>query len=167
MVIGTYVGFATVGGAAYWFLYDPTGPQMSYYQLSHFLQCPAEPEKFKGISCDIFQAPEPMTMALSILVTIEMANAINSLSENQSLAVMPPWINPILLAAMALSFSLHFLILYVDFLAVVFQITPLTFVQWITVLKFSLPVLLLDELLKFVARNYADAIGEGHSKKLA
>merc|ERR1712107_742988 len=128
----------------YWFLYDPTGPQMSYYQLSHFLQCPAAPEKFKGISCDIFQAPEPMTMALSILV-------------------MPPWINPILLAAMALSFSLHFLILYVDFLAVVFQITPLTFVQWITVLKFSLPVLLLDELLKFVARNYADAIGEGHS----
>ena len=121
MVIGTYVGFATVGGAAYWFLYDPTGPQMSYYQLSHFLQCPAEPEKFKGISCDIFQAPEPMTMALSILVTIEMANAINSLSENQSLAVMPPWINPILLAAMALSFSLHFLILYVDFLAVSFD----------------------------------------------
>jgi len=161
MAIGTYVGFATVGGAAYWFLYDPTGPQMNYYQLSHFLQCPAEPEKFKGISCDIFQAPEPMTMALSILVTIEMCNAINSLSENQSLALMPPWINPILLAAMSLSFALHFMILYVDFLATVFQITPLTFVQWITVMKFSLPVILLDEVLKWVARNYADAIGEG------
>ena len=118
MAIGIYVGAATVGGAAYWFLYDPTGPQMNYYQISHFLQCSAEPEKFKGISCDIFQAPEPMTMALSILVTIEMANAINSLSENQSLLMMPPWINPYLLAAMALSFSLHFLILYVDFLAV-------------------------------------------------
>jgi len=164
MAIGIYVGAATVGGAAYWFLYDPTGPQMSYYQLSHFLQCNAEPEKFKGISCDIFQAPEPMTMALSILVTIEMANAINSLSENQSLLVMPPWINPFLLAAMALSFSLHFLILYVDILSVVFQITPLSIEQWITVMKFSLPVILLDELLKFVARNYADVESMGMAK---
>merc|ERR1712037_917225 len=90
------------------------------------LQCPAEPEKFKGLSCDIFQAPEPMTMALSILVTIEMCNAINALSENQSLLRIP---------------------------------------QWMVVMKFSLPVILLDELLKWVARNYADAIGEGFDKK--
>lgn len=165
MAIGVYVGFATVGGAAYWFLYDTTGPQMSWYQLSNFLQCPAEPEKFKGLSCDIFQAPEPMTMALSILVTIEMCNAINALSENQSLLRMPPWINPFLLGAMALSFGLHFVILHVDFLAVVFQITPLSFAQWMVVMKFSLPVILLDELLKWVARNYADAIGEGFDQK--
>ena len=55
MVVGLYVGAATVGGAAYWFLYDPTGPQLSYYQISHFLQCHNEPEKFKGVSCEIFQ----------------------------------------------------------------------------------------------------------------
>jgi len=165
MMVGIYVGVATVGGASYWFLYDPTGPQMSYYQLSNFLQCPAEPEKFKGLSCDIFSSPEPMTMALSILVTIEMCNAINALSENQSLLRMPPWINPFLIGAMALSFGLHFVILHVDFLAVVFQITPLSFAQWMVVMKFSLPVILLDELLKWVARNYADAIGEGFDQK--
>merc|ERR1712050_347843 len=166
MAIGVYVGFATVGGAAYWFLYDTTGPQMSYYQLSHFLQCPNEPEKFKGLSCDIFQAPEPMTMALSILVTIEMCNAINSLSENQSLVAMPPWINPLLLGAMGLSFGLHFVILYVDVMAVVFQVTPLSFAQWFVVMKFSLPVILLDELLKWVARNYADGKESGKWNEL-
>ena len=118
MVIGGYVGAATVGASSYWFLIDPTGPQMSFWQLTNHMQCYGSPEQFKGISCEIFQAPEAMTMALSILVTIEMANAINSLSENQSLVMMPPWINPLLLAAMALSFALHFLILHVEFLAV-------------------------------------------------
>merc|ERR1712004_726156 len=156
MAIGVYVGAATVGASSWWFLYDPTGPQMSYYQLTHHMSCYSNPEDFKGLSCEIFQAPEAMTMALSVLVTIEMANALNSVSENQSLAVMPPWVNPYLLGAMALSFSLHFVILYTDFLNVVFNISALTFDQWMVVLKFSMPVLLLDEALKFVARNYTD-----------
>ena len=56
------------------------------------MQCYGSPEQFKGISCEIFQAPEAMTMALSVLVTIEMANALNSVSENQSLLVMHPWV---------------------------------------------------------------------------
>ena len=136
MVIGVYVGIATVGGAAYWFLYDPTGPQINYYQLSHFLQCPAEPENFKGISCDLFQSPEPMTMALSILVTIEMCNAINAISENQSLVAMPPWINPLLLGAMALSFGLHFVILYVDVMAVSLPFTSFSHPIFITKYEF-------------------------------
>merc|ERR1711988_803533 len=161
MVIGGYVGAATVGASSYWFLMDPTGPQMSFWQLSNHMQCYGSPENFKGISCEIFQAPEAMTMALSVLVTIEMANALNSVSENQSLLVMHPWVNIYLLMAMALSFSLHFLILYVDFLNVVFNITPLSIEQWITVMKFSLPVILLDELLKMVARNYADVENMG------
>merc|ERR1712112_439499 len=156
MAIGVYVGAATVGASSYWFLYDPTGPQMSYYQLTNHMSCYSNPEDFKGISCTIFQAPEAMTMALSALVTIEMSNALNSVSENQSLIVMPPWINPWLLGAMALSFGLHIIILYVDVLNVVFNISALSMDQWIVVLKFSLPVLLLDELLKFVARNYTD-----------
>lgn len=41
-----------------------------------------------------------------------------SLSENQSLIVMPPWSNMWLIGSMALSFSLHFVILYVDVLSV-------------------------------------------------
>ena len=39
--------------------------------------------------------------------------ALNSVSENQSLLRMPPWLNPWLLAAVAMSMALHFLILLV------------------------------------------------------
>lgn len=39
---------------------------------------------------------------------------------------------------------------------VIFQITPLDTTQWMMVLKISLPVILLDELLKYLARNYLD-----------
>jgi len=156
MAVGTYVGAATVGASAWWYLVSPTGPQMTYYQLSHHLQCSADNEYFKGMDCSIFHDPHPMTMALSVLVTIEMLNALNSLSENQSMLVMPPWSNFWLLGAMALSMSLHFVILHVEILSTVFQICPLTIDEWIAVLKMSLPVILLDEVLKFFARKYTD-----------
>ena len=34
--------------------------------------------------------------------------------------------------------------------------TPLNVDEWITVMKFSIPVVLLDETLKFVARKITD-----------
>jgi len=156
MAIGGYVGAATVGAAAYWFIYDAEGPGVTYYQLSHFMQCHDANEDFVGIDCEIFEAEAPMTMALSVLVTIEMCNALNSLSENQSLVRMPPWVNFWLLAAMTLSFSLHFMIIYVEPLPMVFHLTHLNIDQWMVVLKLSIPVILIDEVLKFCARNYIE-----------
>lgn len=156
LAIGGYVGAATVGAAAWWFLFCETGPQMSYWQLTHHLSCLPGNEDFKGVDCKLFNDPHPMTMALSVLVTIEMLNAMNSLSENQSLITMPPWSNMWLIGSMALSFTLHFVILHVEVLATVFQVTPLSVDEWMTVMKFSIPVVLLDETLKFVARKIAD-----------
>uniref|UniRef100_A0A8B9LPS4 P-type Ca(2+) transporter n=1 Tax=Astyanax mexicanus TaxID=7994 RepID=A0A8B9LPS4_ASTMX len=156
LAIGGYVGAATVGAAAHWFLYDEEGPGVTYYQLSHFMQCCPENEDFTGVDCEVFEAAPPMTMALSVLVTIEMCNALNSLSENQSLIRMPPWSNFWLLSAMTLSMSLHFLIIYVDPLPMIFKLTHLNVEQWMVVLKLSFPVILLDEVLKFVARNYLE-----------
>ncbi|XP_035985491.1 sarcoplasmic/endoplasmic reticulum calcium ATPase 2 [Fundulus heteroclitus] len=156
LIIGCYVGAATVGAAAWWFMAGHDGPKLSFYQLSHYLQCNEGHVEFAGVQCSVFESPYPMTMALSVLVTIEMCNALNSLSENQSLLKMPPWSNPWLVGAICLSMALHFLILYVDPLPVVFQICPLSWTQWVVVLKMSLPVILMDEALKFLARNYIE-----------
>uniref|UniRef100_A0A672ZWT3 Calcium-transporting ATPase n=1 Tax=Sphaeramia orbicularis TaxID=375764 RepID=A0A672ZWT3_9TELE len=156
LIIGCYVGAATVGAAAWWFMAAHDGPKLTFYQLSHFLQCSEGHAEFAGVQCSVFESPIPMTMALSVLVTIEMCNALNSLSENQSLLKMPPWSNPWLVGAICLSMALHFLILYVDPLPVIFQIRPLSWPQWVVVLKMSLPVILMDEALKFLARNYID-----------
>uniref|UniRef100_A0A0L8FWD6 Calcium-transporting ATPase n=1 Tax=Octopus bimaculoides TaxID=37653 RepID=A0A0L8FWD6_OCTBM len=156
LAIGGYVGCATVGAAAWWFMIYEEGPQLNYYQLTHHSQCPAQEGRFKGIDCDIFESPEPKTMALSVLVVIEMLNALNSLSENQSLIKMPPWQNMWLLGAIALSMSLHFVILYVDVMSQIFQITHLNINEWLAVLKISLPVIFMDETLKFVARKFSD-----------
>uniref|UniRef100_A0A8C7NCX9 Calcium-transporting ATPase n=1 Tax=Oncorhynchus kisutch TaxID=8019 RepID=A0A8C7NCX9_ONCKI len=156
LAIGCYVGAATVGAAAWWFVAAADGPRITFYQLSHFLQCGPENPEFEGLECELFESPYPMTMALSVLVTIEMCNALNSVSENQSLLRMPPWENMWLLGAICLSMSLHFLILYVEPLPIIFQITPLNLTQWLMVLKLSLPVLLLDEVLKLAARNYME-----------
>ena len=67
------------------------------------------------------------TLSLSVLVAIEMFNALNALSEDGSLLQMPPWANPYLLLAMAVSFGLHFVILYVPAFAATFSIVPLTY----------------------------------------
>jgi Ca2+ transporting ATPase len=164
VAIGGYVGSATVGAALWWFMIYEEGPQISWYQVTHWMRCEIEPENFLDLDCDVFQDNHPNAMALSVLVTIEMANALNSLSENQSLVVMPPWTNIWLMAAIGLSMSLHFVILYVDILATIFQITPLNVTEWLAVLKISAPVLLMDETLKFVARNWVDV--EMVNKKL-
>ena len=137
------------------------GPQFSWTQLTSFMQCTENNwesvylganKDFLSEGCDTFQDDRPMTMALSVLVIIELLNALNSVSEDQSLLVMPPWKNMFLIAADLLSLGLHFMILYVPFMAALFQLQPLDMEEWKWVLIFSVPVLLLDEVLKFVSR---------------
>ncbi|KAF8136398.1 hypothetical protein EV363DRAFT_1428794 [Boletus edulis] len=150
MVIGIYVGCATVFGYAWWFVYYTGGPQITFYQLTHFHQCAT---MFPEVGCEMFtneMARHATTMSLSILVTVEMFNAMNSLSENESLLRLPIWKNPYLVAAIALSMALHFGILYIPFFTSLFAITPLNWVEWKAVLYLSAPVLLIDEVLKFI-----------------
>jgi len=151
LIIGTYVGVATVAGYAWWQMYYSQGPQMSWYELTHFHGCV---EGSKSYSCSVFKNVSPSTVSLSILVTIEMFNALNAVSEDLSIFTMYPWINPWLMVAISLSFILHFLILYVPFLATIFGVAPLGVEEWKAVVMFSFPVIIIDEILKFFSRIF-------------
>ncbi|CAH7689461.1 calcium-translocating P-type ATPase [Phakopsora pachyrhizi] len=152
-VIGIYVGGATVGAYAWWFMKYSAGPQISYYRLTHFGECTSK----ALIGCEMvtteFQK-KATTMSLSVLVLIEMFNAMNSLSENESLLSLPLWTNLYLCGAISLSMGLHFMILYVPWLSKLFLITPLNVEEWKAVIWISFPVIVIDEVLKFISNQF-------------
>ncbi|KUJ22835.1 calcium ATPase [Mollisia scopiformis] len=153
MVIGIYVGLATVAGYAWWFMFYSEGPQITFYKLSHFHRCSSQ---FSEIGCQMFSndmAKSASTVSLSILVVIEMFNAMNALSSSESLLTLPLWENMMLVYAIALSMALHFALLYTPVLQTLFSILPLNWAEWQAVLVISAPVILIDEVLKFVERQ--------------
>ncbi|KAL8843564.1 MAG: hypothetical protein Q9170_000068 [Blastenia crenularia] len=153
MVVGIYVGAATVFGYAWWFMFYSEGPQITFWQLTHFHRCSSQ---FPEIGCQMFSnndAKAASTMSLSILVVIEMLNAMNALSSSESLLTLPLWDNMILVYAISLSMALHFALLYTPFLQGLFSIVPLNWSEWKAVLWISIPVILIDEILKFFERR--------------
>ncbi|PNY28271.1 Calcium-transporting ATPase [Tolypocladium capitatum] len=154
LVIGTYVGLATVAGYAWWFMYNPEGPQITFRHLSRFHHCSTD---FPEIGCEMFSndmAKAGSTVSLSILVVIEMFNAMNALSSSESLLTLPLWKNMMLVYAIALSMALHFALLYIPFLQGLFAILPLNLTEWKAVVILSAPVILLDEALKLLERQF-------------
>ncbi|CAI7606350.1 unnamed protein product [Penicillium manginii] len=157
MVIGIYVGAATVFGYVWWFMYNPEGPQITFWHLSHWHHCSS---KFPEIGCEMFSndmAKSASTVSLSILVVIEMLNAMNALSSSESLFTFFLHNNPMLIYAITLSMGLHFAILYIPFLQTLFSILPLDWNEWQAVLVISAPVILIDEVLKFMERQLYDS----------
>lgn len=166
MVIGVYVGIATVGIFIYWYLFANTADGhtlVSWEQLSNWSECPhwegftAAPflgMDFSKNPCEYFTRGKvkASTLSLSVLVVIEMLNAMNALSEDNSLLVIPPWVNPYLLLAIIASIGSHMFILYVPVMNSIFGIAPLSLYEWQLVLLFSFPVILIDEVLKFIGR---------------
>jgi len=179
-VVGAYVGIATVGVFVVWYTQESFfgldlsrdgHSTVSYHQLANWGDC----EKWDASEfnpslsyttlsnnvnfehkCDYFTKGKlkASTLSLSVLVSIEMFNALNALSEDCSLFTQPPWVNPYLLFAMMLSFALHFLIMYVPILAETFSIVPLDFTEWLLVTYFSFAVVFIDEILKLLGRTF-------------
>jgi Ca2+-transporting ATPase len=88
---------------------------------------------------------------------IEMFNAVNALSEEKSILQTGLLINPFLLVAIALSFSLHLVIVYIPFFGDIFATDPLTKNDWILTIALAAPVILLDEFVKIFARAETNA----------
>ena len=151
MVVGAYVGAVTAAGFIWWFTSFEGGPQLTWAQLRDFQHCGAGP---LAIDCAVFRSRNPSTISMSVLVIVEMFNALNALSENCSLLTIPPWSNPWLLGAIAVSVALHLLILYIAPLAAMFSVVALSWAEWKMVLWLSAPVLLVDEILKFISREW-------------
>jgi len=147
LVVGLYVGLATVGVFAYWYVaYDWSGygqPLVSFRALANWGKCPAFPElgvayapdfgawastpngvDFSARPCDYFSRGKATasTLSLSVLVVIEMLNALNAISEDNSLLTMSPFVNLWLIAAILNSIALHAIIVYVPFLNDIFSI---------------------------------------------
>jgi len=97
------------------------------------------------------------TLSLSVLVVIEMLNALNAISEDNSLLSATPFVNPYLILAILNSIVLHCVIVYVPFLNEIFSIHAHNSTEWIAVFAFSMPVILIDEVLKFFGRMKNDS----------
>ena len=153
LVVGFYVGLVTVGAFAWWYMSYADGPQLTWTQLTSFEECVEGAHEY---SCSIFGKKErrPSTMSMSVLVVVEMFNALNALSENGSLMTHPPWSNPWLVGAIVISMALHCLILYVPWLAATFSVAALTYKEWRAVFWFSFPVIIVDEILKLISRRF-------------
>ena len=154
LVVGLYVGLATVGAFGWWFMSYAEGPMMTWTELTSFEHCVEGRERH---SCEIFNRktnPNPSTMSLSVLCVVEMFNALNALSENGSLLTHPPWSNNWLMGAIVISMALHCLILYVPWLAATFSVAPLNSLEWRAVINFSFPVIIVDEILKLITRKH-------------
>lgn len=154
LIVGLYVGLATVGGYVWWFTSYADGPKISWHELTHFHSSVTRFNGEKLFLPNTFPQKSGSTMSLTILVVIEMLNACNALSENESLLTLPVWTNPYLVLAIAGSMIGHCIILYTPFLADLFQVVPLSWAEWKTVLALSLPVIPIDEALKWATRTF-------------
>lgn len=137
---------------------------IKWSQLSNWTKC----DKWKDFTVNSFSGidlssdpclyftlgkKKAVTLSLTVLVVIEMLNALNAISDEMSILQVTPFQNVYLLIAIAASISVHCMILYVPFFNNIFGIMPLDLSEWGLVLLWSVPVVLIDEFVKFVIRS--------------
>ena len=155
---GLYVGLATIGVFAQHY----HGLGVSLAELASWSQCGQFWKPADGtLSCtDLFQGEGrmlPQTLSLTTLVCMEMLKALSAVSVDSSLLRVGPQSNPWLLLGVSVPFLLHLFVLYSSNLGLPalgesFGMVPLSTDDWVTVLCWAAPILLVDEILKAVGR---------------
>uniref|UniRef100_A0A7S4B819 Cation-transporting P-type ATPase C-terminal domain-containing protein n=1 Tax=Chrysotila carterae TaxID=13221 RepID=A0A7S4B819_CHRCT len=108
---------------------------------------------FARVDCASFNDPHARSLALTTFVLIEMLNALNAISEDESLLSVPPWANKWLLAAVCAGVLQQALILSLPPIAALFEVAPLSPSEWAVAASLSMPVVLIDEAFKWRRRR--------------
>lgn len=164
LVVGLYVGLATSGIFIYYYIsynWSTDGQSLtSFWQLRNWGTCSnwIGDTKFTGYEtdpCNYFSdgKKKASTLSLTVLVVIEMLNSLNALSENRSLFEVGVFSNIWLHLAILTSIGIHCLMLYVPLFARVFSTVPLGINDWLLVMAFSMPVIFIEEVLKWISRK--------------
>lgn len=147
---GLYVGIATVGV----FVDHYISQGISLSKLRSWGKCGGDcKELFTGEGRKL-----PQTLALTTLVCMEMLKALSAVSVDNSLLIMGPHKNPLLIAGVAFPMLLHLLVVYSSNLGLSglgesFGIVALSKQNWISILKWSAPILIVEEILKGIGRK--------------
>jgi Ca2+-transporting ATPase len=136
-VTGLYVGLATIGAFSWWFI----DKGVTFNQLRHWSDCltwklfahSADAPFWPMEPCNIFSGHSlrrPQTMALSVLVSIEMLKALSAVSLDRSLVSVPPWKNKWLVWSVLIPVLMHLSVIYIPLLSNIFGLAPLTWDEW-------------------------------------
>lgn len=157
ILTGLYVGFATIGI----FVGHYLSQGVTLSQLSSWSKCGTLWTPLDGKKCSDLVLGNgrvlPQTLALTTLVCMEMIKALSAVSLENSIFKVGPQSNPWLLLGVGVPFLLHLFVLYSSKfsfpgLGESLGLVPLSADDWINVLKWSAPILLVDEILKFTGR---------------
>jgi Ca2+-transporting ATPase len=154
---GLYVGIATVGI----FVNHYIQQGVSLSQLSSWSKCGERWNPVASNCEDLFMGKGrilPQTLSLTTLVCMEMLKALSAVSVDSSIFAVGPNKNPYLLIAVSLPMLLHVLVLYSEklgfpSLAKSFGMTSLSRQNWLSILKWSAPILIVEEILKYMGRR--------------
>ncbi|EED93720.1 calcium transporting ATPase [Thalassiosira pseudonana CCMP1335] len=158
LVTGLYVGIATVGS----FVGHYRSQGLTLRQLSSWGKCDQTWSPPDGVTCDsLFQGAGrelPQTLSLTVLVCMELFKALSAVSVDSSLLSVGPNQNPWLMIGVAVPFLLHIAVVYssklgLPGLAKSFGLVPLSLHDWKTALKWSAPILIVEEMLKAAGRH--------------
>ncbi|KAL7433272.1 hypothetical protein ACHAXM_006637 [Skeletonema potamos] len=141
-IAGLYIGISTVGVYASYFF----DRGVSFHELQSWSTCTD--------SCSIYaDLAAPQTLALSTLVTVELLKALCSVSIDSSILTVAPQKNPWLLLGVSVPFAFNLAIIYIPALEHSFGLVPLDRNDWLKVIAWSFPIVIIDEALKYTFKK--------------